>query len=131
MIELSNIGLTDIEIENIINICPEIKELSNEKIFNSIKLLKNIECNDRHIRNIIATNPYYLIRDFNNMIELINKLIEIKIKNINLLFDSNPYFLNNDSYEIDDFIYNEQIKGKNLYDIIDEIENNPYIIDEK
>jgi len=127
---LFNLGVTEQEIKYILEICPEILELNGEKIINNIEILKIINCNERHIRNIILSNPFYLGCSKDDIIDLINKLLEIGITNINLLFDSNPFLLNKNSYEIDDYIKEEIKKGKNINDIVDELECNPYIIDE-
>lgn len=130
MIELYNIGLDEFEISEMLNICPNIKELSNEDILNNIKLLEYIGCDKRHIKNILVANPFYLDRTLDDIKNLISKLLEIGITNINLLIDSNPFLLNKDAYEIDEYINTEKSKGKILEDIVDEFETNPYIIDE-
>ncbi len=131
MKELYNLGLSEIDIKNIIETYPEIKDLTDEEIAKNIEILKNINCNDKHIRNILIANPYYLNRSINDIKSLIMKLKEINIVNINLLFDSNPFLLNRDSYEIDEYIKKELEEGKKLEIIVDELESNPYIIDEK
>ena len=51
-------------------------------------------------------------------------------KDINLLFDTNPYFLNYDVFEIEDYINKQVISGMNIEEIIDVIEENPYVIEE-
>ena len=48
----------------------------------------------------------------------------------NLLIDSNPFLLNNDSYEIDEFILKKKNDGLTISDISDLIDSNPYIINE-
>ena len=130
MLGLYNLGFSDIEIKNILEIYPEIKNLTDEEILVNIEILKRIECNEKHIKNIISSNPYYLNRGLEDISGLINKLISIGITNVNLLFDSDPYLLNKDAYEIDEYIKIEQDKVKVLEDIKDEFESNPYIIDE-
>ena len=130
MLSLYNLGFTDMEIKNILELCPETKTLTDEEILINIEILKRIKCNDRQIKNIISSNPYYLNRGLEDISGLINKLINIGITNVNLLFDSNPYLLNKDAYEIDEYIKIEQDKGKDIEDIKDELESNPYIIDE-
>jgi len=130
MIELYNLGLNNNDINTMLEICPTIKDLTNDEILTNIKILKSINCNDRHIKNIIISNPMYLNRLSDDIIFLINKLKQLNISNINLLFDTNPFLLNKDAYEIDEYINFEIKKGKELEDIIDEFESNPYIIDE-
>lgn len=122
--------VNDHEIKYISEIYPEILELDNQKIINSIEILKKVNCNERHIKNIILSNPFYFDRSSEDIVNLINRLIEIGIININLLFDSNPFLLNKDSYEIDKYLKEEIKKGKKIDDVVDELESNPYIIDE-
>lgn len=130
MIELSNIGITTLELKEIMDMFPNLKFLTNEDILNNINFLKNIGCDERQIKNIILSNPSYLYRTIEDLTSLVNKLISLNILNINLLFESNPYFLNKDAFEIDDYIKYRLSIGRKLIDIIDEIIDNPYIIDE-
>lgn len=130
MLELYNLGLSDGEIKDMIEICPEILQLSKEEIHNNIDLLKRLECNERYIKNIIISNPFYLNRTIDDITKLINKFIQIGVTNIDMLLDSNPFILNKDAYEIDEYIDIEKNEGKNLEDIVNEFESNPYIIDE-
>lgn len=130
MIELYNLGLNDNNIKDIVEMFPEIKNLSNDDIANNIKVLRDIDCNNRHIKNILICNPFYLYRSIDDILNLIKKILEIGMTNINLLFDSNPFLLNKDDYEIDDYINKQMSIGKSIEDIVDEIDSNPYIIDE-
>ena len=130
MKELYSLGLNDNEVKSMIEQCPNIKELVYNEIGTNIEILRNINCNDRHIRNILICNPFYLDRTKEDIINLINKLVQLNISNINLLFDSNPFLLNKDAYEIDDYIKKQLLKGKSLENIVGELESNPYIIDE-
>ncbi len=130
MVELYNLGLSESDIKNIMEMCPEIENLSDEDIAANIKVLKDIDCLDRHIRNILICNPFYLYRSVEDVLSLIKKLLEIGMTNINLLFDSNPFLLNKDSYEIQYYINKQISAGKTMEDIVDEIDSNPYIMDE-
>lgn len=130
MEELFNLGLSEIEVQNMLIACPEISELEKEEITDSINILRTVKCNERHIRNILICNPAYLKRSPLDILNLIKKLLELNIECIHLLFDTNPYLLNKDDYEIAQYI-SEQIKlGKELKDIISDFESNPFIIDE-
>lgn len=130
MEELYNLGINEEKIKDILEVYPNIKELSNIDIYNKIEILKNINCNVRQIKNIIVSNPQYLDRSDEDILNLIKKLVEIQIKNINLLFDSNPSLLNRDAYEINNYLIIEKQKGKSFEKILNEFETNPYIIDE-
>lgn len=129
MYKLLELGINEQDLKNMINLVPEIINIDEPEIVEKIDILKYIGCNDRHIRHIIISNPNYLDRINTDIIKLIKYLNNIGFSNLNLLFDSNPFFLNYDEFEIKDYI-NKQIKlGKDISDIIDEIENDPYIID--
>ena len=104
MEELFKIGLDNSIIMEMVKINENISDMSDDEISKYILFLRQIGCNDSHIRNIVQVNPYYFNRSFDDLISLINKLREIGLTHINLLIDSNPFLLNNDSYEIDEFI---------------------------
>ena len=77
------------------------------------------------------SNPLYLNRCNEDILNLIKRLYDLKINSLNLLFDSNPWMLNKDAFEIDDFIYKKQQEGIVLEYIIDMLDSNPYIINEE
>ena len=107
-----------------------LKKLTLDEIREKIDILRYVECNDRHIRNIIVSNPYYLDRINNDVLKLVMYLKEIGISCINLLLETNPYLLNRDVFEIKEYIDSKKNMGLSLWEIVDEFESNPYIIDE-
>lgn len=127
---LFELGLTDYDIKNMLELYPDLIELTDKEIKDKISILNYIGCNKRHIKNIIISNPYYFNRLNNDILKLLNYLKIIGVTNIYLLLDSNPYLLNKDIYEIKEYIDNQINKGIVLKDIIDEFESNPYIIDQ-
>ena len=130
MQEIFALGISDNSIINMVEMCPNIKELPNEEIKEKIEILTYLECTDRQKRNIVESNPYYLDRITSDVLGLINKLKELGFTCLNILFDSNPYILNLDSFEIEDYI-NERVKsGEQLEDIVDELDSNPYLFNE-
>lgn len=129
MDKLIELGLSSNDIENMILLNPMIKFLNFEEIESNISILENIQCENRHIKNILITNPFYLTRSIDDIEKLINKLLSLGLTNLNLLFDANPFFLNLDSFEIDEFIKEKQKDDMLLVDIIDLIDSNPYIFD--
>lgn len=129
MDKLIELGLSSNDIENMILLNPMIKFLNLNEIERNILILENIQCETSHIRNILITNPFYLTRTIDDTKKLINKLLSLGFTNLNLLFDANPFFLNLDSFEIDEFVKEKQKDGMSLVDIIDLIDSNPYIID--
>lgn len=130
MEELFNIGVMDEEIKEMIHMCPSIMDLSSEEVIRKINLLKGINCSERHIRNIIISNPYYLDRIDEDIIKLIKKLQELKFSTIYLLLETNPFILNLDSYEIDNYINDRISNNEILEDIVDDMESRPYLFDE-
>lgn len=130
MLELYSLGIKEEDLKFILEQIPSLNEISKEEIEEKIEILKLLECNENIIRNIIISNPNYLTRFNSDIINLIKKLNEIGISSLNLFFDSNPFFLNKDAFEIDDYIKERLKLGSLIEDIIDELESNPYIIDE-
>lgn len=118
------------DIKNMLELCPLIRDMSDDEIKKKIDILSFIGCNTRHIKNILVSNPYYLDRIDSDILELISYLKEIGISNIYLLFDSNPYLLNKDKFEIEEYINSKIELGLSMDDVVDEFESNPYIIDE-
>ena len=127
---LYKLGINDNDMKYILEQLPEILETKEQDIEEKIYLLEYIGCNERHIRNIIISNPLYLDRITSDIIKLINKLNNYGFTNLDLLFDSNPFLLNKDAFEIEEYINQRLSKNNSLEDIIDEFETNPYIIDE-
>lgn len=127
---LFTLGISDDDIKNMLELCPDVMDMSENEINEKIEILTYVGCNLRHIRNIVVSNPYYLDRINDDVLKLIAYLKEIGVSNIYLLFDSNPYLLNKDDFEIRDYINIRKKIGMSLSDIVDELESNPYIIDE-
>ena len=130
MEELFSLDISELDVRNMLEQIPTLLDISKEEVSEKIDILKYINCSDRNIKNIIVSNPEYLERDIKDIIKLINYLNSIGFTLLNLLFDSNPYFLNYDVFEIKDYINKREAEGLSLEDIIDEIDSNPYIIDE-
>ena len=125
--KLIELGIRDIDINN-------IKEFINEdnlEDFNKIiALLKNLNCSESMIRNIVVGNPFIMNSTYEDILELTNYLISVGFKNLNLLYDSYPMFLNKDAMEIKDFIDNKMKNNISQEDIIDDLESNPLLIEE-
>jgi len=117
------------EFKNLLDLCPEISKLTNKEINKNIEILKYLKLSIIEIKEIIMINPFYLNRIYEDIVKLINSFIEIGIEEINSLIIKNPFILNKDDYEIKNFIDKEMSKGKSLQLIIEEFEDNPYIID--
>ena len=120
---LYEIGFDEEKIKYIIEINNDIQSTSKLEIESLINILKNIECTDNQIVNIIYANPYYLSRSISDVNKLILKLESLGITNLNITFDSNPWILNKDSFEIDDYIKRKQEEGLEIDEIKDLIDS--------
>ena len=130
MIELYNIGISETTIKNMLEINQEIKELPQEKIKEKVVILNSINCDNNQIINIISSNPNYLTKTNEEIINLINFLMNYGLKCLNILFDSNPYILNLEPFEIEEYINNRKINGEKIEDIIDDLDSNPHLFNE-
>lgn len=130
MEELFNLGIDDDTIKDMLEINPEIKDMDELDIIKKKYLLMHIGCTDRQIINIISSNPEYLSRFDEDILKLIQRLLELGFSSLNILFDSNPYILNLDDFEINSYV-NQRIKnGEKLNDIVDDLDSNPYMFNE-
>ena len=127
---LKNLGISEKTINEMEEICPNIKELTREEIEQKIENLKELNCNEIQIRNIISSNAMYLDRSNTDIYKLIQKLEELGFDTLNILFDGNPYILNLDAFEIENYIKARQEDGELLEDIVDEMSSNPYMFEE-
>ena len=130
MEELFSLGISNNTIKNMIELVPNIKEMSNKDIIDKINILKNINCSDYQITNIISSNPMYLDRTNEEILKLLQKLNNLGFNTLNILFDANTYILNLEPYEIDNYIKNRLEKNETLEDIIDDMDSNPYLFNE-
>ena len=125
--ELFKIGISEKTIRNMIELNSNIKKMTNKEIKEKIEILKQVNCSDTQILNIISSNALYLDKTNTEIISLIKYLINLGFDSINLLFDSNPYILNLEPFEIDNYINKRKINGEKLEDIIDDLDSNPYL----
>lgn len=119
MEELLLIGLNENEIKELLEINPEIADLRSSEITNLINILALIDCDNETIKNILQTNPMYLSRNYHDVHDLIYKLKQLGLESLDITFDSNPWLLNYDVFEIDQFIIDKQTTGLSQEEIID------------
>ena len=127
---LKKFGISEKTINQMIEVCPNIKELSESEILEKIEILKKINCNNIQIRNIVSSNPMYLDRSNTDVNKLIKKMNEVGFSTLNILFDGNPYILNLDAFEIENYIKDRQKNGELLEEIVDDMESNLYVFQE-
>ena len=127
---LLKFGISNKTIEQMEELCPSIKDLQDNELLEKIEILKDENCDDIQIKNIISSNAFYLDRSNTDIEQLINKLKEFGFDTLNLLFDGNPYILNLDAFEIENYIKNRENKGENLENIVGEMSSDPSLFQE-
>ena len=130
MEELYNLGISEVTIECMLEMNPEIKEMTINEIVQKEVILKEVNCSDIQVLNIISSNPMFLSRTNSDVIKLFNYLLNVGFETLNILFDSNPYILNLDVFEIEDYINKRRNNGEQLENIIDDLDSNPYLFSE-
>ena len=130
MEELYNLGISYTTLKEMIEINSEILEMSNDEIIIKKEILNNIGCSDSQILNIISSNALMLSRTNTSLICLINYLKQLGFDNLNILFDSNPYILNLEQFEIKNYIEDRISKGDLLDEIIADLDTNPWLFNE-
>ncbi len=127
MQELYNLEIDENTLLTMVEMNPELKELTNKEILDKVNLLEIINCNKRQIRNIISSNSLYLTRLNTDIKKLINYLLSVGFKDLNILFEANPYILNLDEFEVKDYIDKKIKSGELLSNIVDDLDTNPYL----
>ena len=130
MEELYRIGISENTIKNMLELVPTISEMSEKEIKEKELILKKINCDENQIINIISSNPTYLDKTNVIVVRLISKLKSYGFSMLNILFDSNPYILNLEVFEIENYINNRLDSGEELEDIIDDLDSNPILFNE-
>ena len=127
---LKKIGISEKTINQMEEICPNIKDLTKKEVLNKIEILKDINCDDIQIRNIISSNAMYLDKSNTDINKLINELRKLGFDNLDLLFDGNPNILNLDDFEVRKYIEDRERNGELLEDIVDDMSSNLFIFEE-
>lgn len=130
MEELYNLGISENTLKSMLDVEPNLNDLSDKEIQEKEILLSKIGCSRNEIINIISSNCSFFTKTNEEIIKLITYLNQIGFDNLNILFDANPYILNLETFEIEEYINKEVSKGKELEDIIDELDSNPYLFNE-
>ena len=130
MNELYKLGISSETIKTMLEMNPNIGELSDDEVKQKEELLKYIGCSDREILNIISSNAMYLDRTEEDILKLIMYLKKVGFICLNILFDANPYILNLDVYEIEKYIKSRLDNNEKLEDIVDDMDSNPYLFNE-
>ena len=124
MDSLIRFGFTIEEINILMDTNLDISLASDNEVNTIINLLKNNNCSIDTIKNIFICNPFTITNNINDTIKLIDKLKELGFKNINLLFDSNPYILNISDKTLEKLYNKKKEEGLSKEEIIDFISYN-------
>lgn len=127
MQELFNLGLSDETIKNMYELNPDMED---KDILEKKYILEEIKCSNNQIRNIISSNVLFISKLNTDVINLINCLYSYGFDNLNILFDANPYILNLDVFEIENYIKKRQENGELLEEIVEDLDSNPYLFNE-
>ena len=79
------------------------------------------------IKNILISNPNYLSRTKEDVVNLINELLSLGINDLNILFDTNPYLLDLDDFDIEDYKLEHNYSNEELVNLL---EGDPFIFSE-
>ena len=130
MQEIYNLGLSENTIRTMLEFNPELKDITDQEVIEKRQILEKIGCNTSEIRNIISSNSLFLTRTNGEIINLISRLMELGFDTLNILFDSNPYILNMEPFEVNNYINSRLDNDESLEDIIDDLDSNPYLFNE-
>ena len=130
MEELYQMGISTSTIKSMLEINPNIQDMTSKEFLEKFLLLKDFNCNECQIINIVSSNPMFLDRTNEKIIELANELVNLGFDCLNVLFDSNPYILNLEVFEIKKYISNRKSHGERLDEIVDDLDSHPYLFHE-
>lgn len=130
MEELYNLEISDDTLKTMIEVAPELMNISSEEVREKIEILDDLGCSKKQQAIIIGSNPSYLLRTNEEVDGLINCLKKYGFTLLNILFESNPYILNLDPFEIDNYINDRINDGEEVASIIDDLDSNPYLFNE-
>lgn len=105
---LYNLDLNENEILDIVDANGEVKDLSEEDIIKYIYILIDVGCTQKQIHNIVTSNPFYFSRDINDVGKFLRRLKSLNVSDLADVLDSNPWLLNKDSFELDEFLMKER-----------------------
>lgn len=127
---LKKLGIGETTIKEMKELCPNIIDMEKEEILEKIEILRKINCNKMQIRNIISSNAMYLDRLSTDVNKLIKKLEEMGFETLNILIEENPYILNLDDFEVENYITKRLEKGEKQKEIVEDMTLNPLLFNE-
>lgn len=116
---LTQYGFSIEEIQGMLDTNIIIESVEDRDIYELIELLKSIGCSIDIIRNIFLCNPFCLSNNLTSTRKLIDKLYEVGLDYLFVLFDKNPYLLNINELELDSFYQKMKKEGMRNEDIFE------------
>lgn len=115
---LYNLDLNENEILDIVDANDEVKDLSEEDMIKYIYILVDVGCTQKQIHNIITSNPAYFSRDNNDISSFLRRLAAYGV-DVSSAIDENPWLLNKDAFELEEFVKEKRSLGIAEEEIID------------
>ena len=125
MEKLVELGISEEELKSMLELNANILDEPELNIL--IDILYLIKCDERMIKNILISNPNYLSRTKEDVVGLINELLGIGLNDLNILFDTNPYLLDLDDFDIEDYKIEHNYSNEELVNLL---EGDPFIFSE-
>ena len=122
MEKLVELGISEEELKSMLELNANILDEPELNIL--IDILYLIKCDTRMIKNILISNPNYLSRTKEDVVGLINELLSLGLNDLNILFDTNPYLLDLDDFDIEDYKLEHNYSNEELVNLL---EGDPFI----
>lgn len=116
---LIRFGFSIEEIKNMMDTNIEIDNIDDDNLNKLINILEEIGCKSMQIKNILVANPFYLNKKESDVKLLISKMYEIRLNNLQTIFDSNPFLLNFDVKEFEEIVKTKRDEGLDDTEIAD------------
>lgn len=119
------LNISDDEIDSILKRYSNLGKLNDDDVKELIQILEDVSCDEEQIRNIIIANPLYLYKYPEDIRTLIEVLEKYGCEYIFLMLEKNPYILNINDFQLEQYIEEELAEGRMIEEIMMQLESNP------
>ncbi len=116
---LYNLDLNDSEILDMVKLNDHIAQMSSEEVITYIYILVDVGCTQKQIHDIITANPFYFSRDDIDVRKFLRRLMAFDDIDVPEVLEGNPWLLNKDAFEIDDYLEENRDKGLSDKEILE------------
>lgn len=116
---LIKFGFSIEEIKNMMDTNLDIDNIDDEILKSLIDILKENACSEDEVRNILISNPFYLSRNYDTVVKLIDAMKDYGLVSLNTIFDTNPFILNLEDNDFLELIRNKKNEGLSDLEIKD------------